>query len=132
MSTPEQHCQVMHILVQLNLPYPPSTNRYWRTFRGRTVPSKEATAFKRIVKDAGPRQDLYAGDVGITIQLLPKMTAKGVASKVCIDLDNCLKVIGDAVQGVYIEDDKQVKRIMAEYGEPVKDGGVIVTICKIS
>ena len=122
----------MHTLVQLTLPYPPSTNRYWRTFRGRTVPSKEATAFKKIVKEAGTHQDLYAGNVGVTIQLLPKLTAKGAASKVCIDLDNCLKVIMDAVQGVYIENDKQVKMILAEYGEPTTDGGVIVTICKIS
>ena len=121
----------MNTLAQLTLPYPPSTNRYWRTFRGRTVPSKEATAFKRIVKETGTQQDLYAGDVGITIRLLPKLTAKGIASKVCIDLDNCLKVIMDAVQGIYIEDDKQVKMIMAEYGAPVKDGGVIVKICKI-
>ena len=121
----------MNTLVQLTLPYPPSTNRYWRTFRGRTVPSKEATAFKRIVKEAGPQQDLYTGDVGVTIQLLPKLTAKGVASKVCLDIDNPIKVILDSIQGVYIENDKQVKMILAEYGEPVKDGGVIVTISKI-
>lgn len=119
-------------LVQLTLPYPPSTNRYWRTFRGRPVPSKEATAFKRIVKETGPQQDLYTGDVGVTIQLLPKLTAKGVASKVCLDIDNPIKVILDSIQGVYIENDKQVKMILAEYGDPIKDGGVIVKICKIS
>lgn len=122
----------MNTLVQLTLPYPPSTNRYWRTFRGRTVPSKEATAFKRIVKEAATEQDLCTGDVGVTIQLLPKLTAKGVASKVCLDIDNPIKVILDSIQGVYIENDRQVKMILAEYGDPVKDGGVIVTICKIS
>jgi crossover junction endodeoxyribonuclease RusA len=127
-------------LIQLHLPYPPSTNRYWRTFRGRPVPSKEATEFKRIVKEASKQQDLYngitwnelyAGDVEVTIQLLPKLTAAGIASKVCIDLDNCLKVLLDAIQGTCIEDDKQVKRIAAAYGEPIKDGGVIVTVCKM-
>jgi len=124
LSTPMQ-------LVQLHLPYPPSTNRYWRTFRGRTVPSKEATAFKKIVKEAGPAQDLYTGEVSLTIQLLPKLTAKGLASKVCMDLDNCLKVIGDSIQGVYIENDKQIRLIVAEYGDPIQDGGVIVTVCKM-
>ena len=129
------------MLVQLHLPYPPSTNRYWRTFRGRPVPSKEATDFKRIVKDAGRQEDLYnglterelyTGEVELTIRLLPKLTAKGVASKVCMDLDNSIKCLLDALQGIYIADDKQVRRIVADYGEPVKDGGVIVTICKIS
>ena len=126
----------MEELVTLTLPYPPSTNRYWRTFRGRTVPSKEAATYKALVRQvgtawAGTEPELYEGHVAITIHLLPKMTTKGVASKVCIDLDNSLKVLLDAIQGSWIADDKQVKKIMAEYGEPVQDGGVIITICKM-
>ena len=31
------------------LPYPISTNRYWRTFRGMTVVSEEAKAYKKQV-----------------------------------------------------------------------------------
>ena len=127
----------MDELVTLTLPYPPSTNRYWRTFRGRTVPSKEAATYKRLVQQIGPswtgqQPELYKEDVAITIHLLPKMTTKGVASKVCIDLDNCLKVLLDAIQGTWIADDKQVKKIVAEYGQPVHDGGVIITICKMN
>lgn len=127
--------------VQLNLPYPPSVNRYWRTFRGRTVPSKEATLYKKAVKEIGNQanmyngtywNELYSGEVEITIQLLPKLTKAGTASKVCIDLDNCFKVVLDAIQGIYIEDDKQVRKITASYGEPVPDGGVQVTICKMN
>lgn len=121
----------MQEIITLELPYPPSTNRYWRTFRGRTVPSKEATLYKKLVKEKVGERELCSDEVAVTIQLRPKITRQGIASKVCIDLDNCLKVILDAVQGIYIVDDKQVKMIMAEYGEPIKDGGVIVTITKV-
>lgn len=121
----------MQEIITVELPYPPSTNRYWRTFRGRTVASKEATEYKKLVQEIVGEMELCVDDVAVTIQLKPRMTCKGEASKVCIDLDNSLKVLFDALQGAVILDDKQIKSIRADYGQPVKDGGVIVTILKI-
>ena len=37
-------------------------------------------------------------NVQLSIKLLPKLTKKGLASKQCLDLDNCLKVALDARQ----------------------------------
>jgi len=114
--------------ITATLPYPPSTNVYWRTFRGRTVPSKAATDYKKTVRTILEHAVASEDNVLVDVTLLPKLTQKGVASKVCIDLDNCLKVLLDALQGLVIADDKQVKEIHARYGEPVCDGGVTITI----
>ncbi len=58
----------------LVLPYPLSTNRYWRLWNGRAVPSKEATAYKAQVQaraiDAGIK--LIKGSVILNIMLRPK------------------------------------------------------------
>ena len=45
-----------------------------------------------------------------------------------MDLDNCLKVAIDALQGIGYLNDKQVKRITLEYGTAVPDGGLTITL----
>lgn len=44
------------------------------------------------------------------------------ANRVCMDLDNCLKVTLDALKGIVFEDDSQVYRILAERGDPDPTG----------
>ena len=75
------------------LPYPISTNRYWRNFRGRMVVSKEAVAYKRLVAIAAR----YAGlltpfgpevEIEVAVQIHPKTTKSGAASKARVDIDN--------------------------------------------
>lgn len=115
----------------LSLPYPISTNRYWRTFRNRQIVSKEAVAYKaRVAAIAAENGIKPTGKaVSLTVQLVPKANKDGSASKVCLDLDNCLKVCLDALQGVAYENDRQVRRIVAEYGsEPVAGGGLVVKV----
>ena len=65
-------------------------------------------------------------NVKLSIKLLPKLTRAGIASKVCLDLDNCLKVALDALQGCLYDNDNQVKRILLEYGEPIENGGLSI------
>jgi len=119
-------------MIEIELNYPPSANRYWRCFRNRMVPSKDAVAFKAHVKSTvgASEYNLTHDDVLVIIELLPKLTAKGEASKTCIDIDNALKVVLDSLQGIIYENDKQVKKIIAEYGYPVVNGGVKVKILK--
>lgn len=112
------------------LPYPISANRYWRNFRGRMVVSSEAKAYKKQVAWAFSAFGLEPakGDVSLSIKLHPKLTKKGVASRTICDLDNVLKVVFDALQGVLYLNDKQVKKLTAEVGEPVDGGGLSVGI----
>lgn len=109
--------------VKLRLPYPVSANRYWRTFayiergtgkpRAVTAPSKEADAFKEecawLAKAAGVRVP-FTGLIELYIRLIPE-------NRVCMDLDNSLKVSIDALKGIVYEDDSQIYRIVAERGD---------------
>ena len=104
------------------LPYPISTNRYWRTFRGMTVVSEEAKAYKKQVAQIAQLSGCikHNGNVSIDITLYPKRNKDGSASKVRLDLDNCLKVVLDA---------QQVVALTAKYAnEPKENGGVKVCI----
>lgn len=116
-------------MIQLALPYPVSANRYWRAYRNRTVRSDEATAYRRRVLEAavaaGMRPVLEHG-VRVDLVLRPKLTKRGEASKVRLDLDNCIKVALDALIGIAYEDDRQVVKLTAEIGAPVPEGGLTV------
>lgn len=49
----------------------------------------------------------------------------------CIDLDNAQKVLMDSLKGVVMEDDKWVRRIVAERAEPDGEARLIVTVTPI-
>lgn len=111
-------------------PYPPSANRYWRIWGGRVVRSSEATSYKAICKGIATltKHPKIDGPVAINVLLHPKKTKKGEASKTRIDLDNALKVVIDAMQGVIYANDSQVVRIVAEIGCPLTDGGLTIEV----
>lgn len=133
-------------MIVLTLPYPLSANRYWVaiTIPGRTMmaPSKEAKAYKAQVHAAAHRAGILspiAGRVEIGIQLFPqrpqdwarraRLNPQAWDDDVrCLDLDNANKVLFDALKGVAIEDDRWVRRIVAERMEPDGEARVVVTI----
>lgn len=112
------------------LPYPVSANRYWRTFRNMNVLSQEAKEYKRNVANLAVLSGMKptSNNVRLTVILHPKAKKDGTASLVVLDLDNCLKVTIDALKNVAYYDDKQVKGIMAEYGEPMPNGALSVKV----
>lgn len=115
----------------LSLPYPISTNRYWRTFRNRQIVSKEAVAYKERVAAIAAENGITPTSkaVSLTVQLIPKANKDGSASKVCLDLDNCLKVCLDALQGAAYENDNQVEEIHAKRMKtPIAGGGLVVKV----
>ena len=118
------------MIIELELDYPVSSNRYWRSFRGRMVRSKEANAYRKHVAQECLRWDdpLTEAAVKCWITLHPKMTKDGRASEVVLDLDNCIKVALDAMQGQVFFNDKQVKRIVASYGQPKQGGGLTIRV----
>lgn len=109
------------------LPYPVSTNRAYRNFRGRTVMSAEGRAYKIAVAAAMAGQVCHAGSVIFSYWLHPRTTAKGCASRVRIDLDNT-KLLLDALNGVAWRDDSQIVELHGYVAEPVHGGGVSVLV----
>lgn len=108
-------------MVVLSLPYPISTNRYWRTFRNRQIVSKEAVAYKaRVAAIAAENGIKPTGKtVSLTVQLIPKANKDGSASKVCLD----------ALQGAAYDDDNQVEEIHAKrLKTPIAGGGLVVKV----
>lgn len=94
------------------LPFPPSVNRLWRQFKGRTILSAEGRTYRKNVADCiwqdGHR---YAknGELGVTIRaFVPDARRR--------DLDNLLKASLDAMThaGVW-HDDSQIKRLAIEH-----------------
>lgn len=137
--------------VTLELPFPPSANRYWRRFlpkghsRPVTVLSDEAKAYKvevaRIAYGLGIKAPLM-GRVGVAYTLIPqrpkdwKIRARKdpegwMDSVRCIDLDNSLKVLMDSLNGVVIEDDKWARKFIIERGEPEATAKIILCVFKI-
>jgi len=118
--------------ITLELPYPVSMNAIWRVYKNKQVLSKEAIRYRNEVKYVASRHKiaLTSEQVSVIIELRPKETQSGRESKICIDLDNCIKATLDALQGIVFANDKQVRRIYAYYGEPVINGGLIITIEK--
>lgn len=144
-------------MITLILPYPISANRYWASRivtpkgTGRamamTYVTPEAKAFKDqvgwIARQAGVRAPI-AGRVRIDIALYPnrpqdyaarmrKFGASWDDTVQCLDLDNCHKVLLDAIKGVVIEDDKWVRSIHSDRMEPDEHKArMVVTITPIA
>lgn len=111
---------------QLILPMPPSANRYWRHVGGRVYVSKEARSYRELVGWEGAKAGLevLTGDVSVSV-IVRRQHKRG-------DIDNYLKVLFDAMQGVMIVNDKQIKRVDVEIIEGAEEGEVLVEIEEIT
>ena len=90
----------------IRLPYPPSSNRYWRNFRGRMVKSTDARRYDAEVKALARLAGVFdpiEGPVSVRVDIY-RARAMG-------DLDNRAKVLLDALQGIAYVDDKQIVEI---------------------
>ena len=113
------------VRVILTLPYPISSNRYWRSARGRVFVSAEAKAYKQevalIARTAGMREPASISSIALIVKLIPK-------NRICMDLDNALKVTIDALKGIAFEDDSQVVKIQAEKLPPDGIGRLLIEV----
>lgn len=137
--------------VTIVLPYPISTNRYWRSFvpkgkrRAVTVLSDEAKDYKKTVEQlaaAAGIKNPIRGRVGVQYVLVPKRPLDWVKrarkdpdgwgdTVQCIDLDNAMKVLMDSLNGIAFEDDKWVRTIEANRADPEQEACVWVRVYKI-
>lgn len=137
--------------VVLTLTIPPSTNVYWgnRVVKSKHPPYKhivlpflsaEAKAFKEevalVAAAAGVRAPM-AGRMEVAYRVYPhrpldwqaRMRKLGPAwddDVRCLDLDNLQKALLDALKGVVFDDDRWVRRIVAERMTPDAHGARLV------
>lgn len=126
--------------IVLTLPYPISSNRYWRPVKLGThitiVPTKEAKLYKATVASTARAMGITTpieGRYKMEIWLYPnrpqdwkkRMRDCGDAwsdSVLCLDLGNCEKVLSDALNGVAFIDDKWARQIIMMRMEPDEHG----------
>lgn len=107
-------------MIEIALPWPPSVNRYWRTFQGRMIISAEGRSYRKAVAD----------------QVLIQRGAKHYDQKLKVeieafrpdnrrrDLDNLLKAVLDSLThaGVW-EDDSNIVDLRIYWADIV--GGML-------
>lgn len=109
--------------LKLVLPYPPSTNRYWKVWRGRAVISAEAKAYKQGVRLRALTEGLkkpLSGPVVLSLTIYRPRKAG--------DLSNRIKVLEDALNGIAFEDDSQVVEIHARREDDKDNPRVVVRV----
>lgn len=96
--------------VVMELPEPPSSNRYWRCVGSRMYVSLEAQAYKQEVAAIAHEYELTptANDVMWSLYLVwIRGSRRG-------DISNRVKIIEDALQGILYENDSSVWRVNIE------------------
>lgn len=111
-------------MLELELPYPPSINHYWRRMRNRMVISKEGRKFRAAVVEILASQQVapQAGPLEVEVDVFPPDNRRR-------DIDNVQKALLDALQhgGAYA-DDSQVDDLLIHRREVVAGGMVQVRV----
>ena len=113
-------------MIELELPYPPSVNHYYRRVGPRTLISRAGRAFRKkvcaVVAAAGVGP--LVGRLRIEVEVYPPDRRRR-------DIDNVQKALLDALEhgGAY-RDDSQIVKLEIEKHKPVRGGRTIVRIWK--
>jgi len=113
-------------MTSITLPWPPSVNHYWRTWRGRMLISREGRAYRDAVISIlrAARLKPLAGPLAIHVELYPPDKRRR-------DADNALKAVNDSLQhGGAFHDDSQIVWLLVEKAEVVPGGKVVVRIAE--
>lgn len=123
--------------IEFRVSTPVSANDYKRI---RVIPggrimfylTREAKAYKDEVgwaaRAAGCREPTKL-PVEVELTLLPRSNQDGSPNQGrLLDVGNVEKVALDAMQGIVFRNDRQVKRLVVGYGEPVEGGGLVVRV----
>ena len=111
-------------MFEVELPYPPSINHYWRRVGPRTLISREGRRFRARVLALLAALDLrpLTGPLAVEVEVFPPDHRRR-------DIDNVQKALLDALQhgGAYA-DDSQITRLTIQRREPTEGGKTIVRI----
>lgn len=110
----------------LSLPYPPTVNHMYRRARGHLALTPEALAFRHAVRMIAMVQDVrpITGPVAVFVDVY-RPRRRG-------DLDNVLKAVLDALNGVAYRDDEQVEEIHAHRYEDKRAPRVEIAVVALS
>jgi len=106
----------------IELPYPPSVNRYYRHVGFRTLISREGRAYRRTVCAILARAAVRPmdGTLAVGLDLYPPDHRTR-------DADNAQKALLDALQhGGVFHDDSQVKKLLTIMRNTVVPGGKVI------
>ena len=111
-------------MIQLELPYPPSINHYWRRVGPRTIISRGGRQFRQNVLVALTAMGIkpLAGRLAVEIEVYPPDARRR-------DIDNVQKALLDALQHARVyNDDSQIVWLLTKRAKIVRGGKVIVRI----
>lgn len=115
-------------MYNLELPYPPSINHYWRhTLRGHVYISQEGKSYIKRVSQIVmlKRIEMLEGDLSLSVDVYPPDNRKR-------DLDNVLKALLDAMQKANVyADDNQICKIHVMRMKKIDRSFVDIAIGKI-
>ena len=111
-------------MIEIELPYPPSVNHYYRRVGPRTLISREGRAYREkvcsLLADLGLPG--FTGPLDVEVEVFPPDNRRR-------DIDNLQKSLLDSMQhgGLY-EDDSQIVKITIDKRDSVAGGFVIVRV----
>jgi Holliday junction resolvase RusA-like endonuclease len=112
------------VMFEVELPYPPSINHYWRRVGVKTLISREGRRFRANVVAilAARRLEPLSGALAVEVEVHPPDNRRR-------DINNVQKALLDALQhgGAYA-DDSQVVRLSIIKCPPVEGGKTVVRI----
>ena len=111
-------------MIEVELPFPPSVNHYYRRVGPRTLISREGRRFREKVTSVLAALGLrpMTGPLEVHVEIYPPDRRRR-------DIDNVQKALLDALtHGGAYADDSQIDRLVVERQAVVEDGRVIVKI----
>ena len=114
------------MLAEFTLPFPPSVNGYWRSYKGRQILSKKAREYKKAVslemlKNGHSGKNIHKR-LSVCLELYPPSRAKR-------DVDNYIKSTLDAITGTkFWTDDSIIDHLCIHRKEVIKKGKIKVKV----
>lgn len=111
---------------EFEMPWPPSVNGYWRTFRNRQIISKRGREYRvnaiEVLNNLGLSGELIPNRLKVNLTLNPPTLRK-------YDVDNFNKALFDAItHSEFWIDDEQIDSLNIKKGVKTKGGNIKVTV----
>lgn len=114
------------MIYKFEMPWPPSVNGYWRSYKGRQIISERGRKYRKAAMahlyDLGLSLERIDFKVSVTLVLNPPTLSS-------YDVDNFNKGLFDSLTAAkFWNDDSQVHRLTVSKGVKVKGGNVQVKV----